>query len=304
MSLLAINMSTQGILLLAVLANTLVLLVVLFLVRLSMILSRQRPPHTRPNTSTKHPTHLLIVLGSGGHTAEMINILSSVPELDRLFTHRTYVVSSGDSFSAQKARDFEGQLGSTTSNPSPSTPSYTIATIHRARKIHQPLLTTPFSSLRCLRDSLRVLRQHDRYPDLILTNGPGTGVIVVLASIILLFFGFHGPTISHPSSPSSSPSSASSSSSPPPPPPPESHHPTGRMRSVYIESWARVRTLSLSGRILKPLVDRFLVQWPQLATSEDHGGHESQTDMMDTASSPRPPGSAPVKAEFIGPLVS
>lgn len=224
----------------------------------------------------------------------MINILSSVPDLDRLFTHRTYVVSSGDSFSAQKARDFEGQLGSTTSNPSPTTPSYTIATIHRARKIHQPLLTTPFSSLRCLRDSLRVLRQHDRYPDLVLTNGPGTGVIVVLASIILLFFGFHGPTISIPSSPSS-PSSLSSSSSP------QSHHPTGRMRSVYIESWARVRTLSLSGRILKPLVDRFLVQWPQLATSEDHGGDESQPDM--NTASPRP-GSAPTKPEFIGPLVS
>jgi beta-1,4-N-acetylglucosaminyltransferase len=36
------------------------------------------------------------------------------------------------------------------------------------------------------------------------------------------------------------------------------------MRTVYIESWARVKTLSLSGKILKPLVDRFVVQWETL----------------------------------------
>ncbi|KIV88668.1 hypothetical protein PV10_08329 [Exophiala mesophila] len=287
---LPINMSTQGILLLAVIANTIVLLVILFLVRLSMILSRQRPPRTRPQASTEHPTHLLVVLGSGGHTAEMINILSSIPNLNRLFTHRTYVVSSGDSFSAQRAHDFENQLSSRDKNPSPSSSSssssYTIATIYRARKIHQPLLTTPFSSLKCLKDSLQVLRQHDLYPDLILTNGPGTGVIVVLASIILLFFGLHGPVVSHASSVSASAS------------PPQSSHPTGRMRSIYIESWARVRTLSLSGRILKPLVDRFLVQWPQLAVSEDDG-----VGVQLDSTSPKPE-FVPAKAEFIGPLVS
>ncbi|RVX70247.1 hypothetical protein B0A52_05580 [Exophiala mesophila] len=283
-------MSTQGILLLAVIANTIVLLVILFLVRLSMILSRQRPPQTRPHASREHPTHLLVVLGSGGHTAEMINILSSIPNLNRLFTHRTYVVSSGDSFSAQRAHDFEDQLSSRGKNPSPSSSSssssssYTIATIYRARKIHQPLLTTPFSSLKCLKDSLQVLCQHDLYPDLILTNGPGTGVILVLASIILLFFGFHGPIISHASSASASP--------------PQSSYPTGRMRSIYIESWARVRTLSLSGRILKPLVDRFLVQWPQLAISEDDG------DGVQVNSTSPKPGFVPAKAEFVGPLVS
>ena len=41
------------------------------------------------------------------------------------------------------------------------------------------------------------------------------------------------------------------------------------MRSVYIESWARVRTLSLSGKILRWMVGRFLVQWPGLADEDD-----------------------------------
>jgi beta-1,4-N-acetylglucosaminyltransferase len=38
------------------------------------------------------------------------------------------------------------------------------------------------------------------------------------------------------------------------------------MRSIYVESWARVKTLSLSGKILlwAGLTDRFLVQWEGL----------------------------------------
>lgn len=37
------------------------------------------------------------------------------------------------------------------------------------------------------------------------------------------------------------------------------------MRTVYVESWARCRTLSLTGRLLDTLgVDRFLVQWEGL----------------------------------------
>ena len=34
---------------------------------------------------------------------------------------------------------------------------------------------------------------------------------------------------------------------------------------VYIESWARVRSLSLTARLVRPFVDRFIVQWPEAA---------------------------------------
>ena len=34
---------------------------------------------------------------------------------------------------------------------------------------------------------------------------------------------------------------------------------------VFVESFCRVKSLSLSGRLLYLLVDRFVVQWPQLA---------------------------------------
>jgi beta-1,4-N-acetylglucosaminyltransferase len=42
---------------------------------------------------------------------------------------------------------------------------------------------------------------------------------------------------------------------------------------VFIESLARVKKLSLTGKILLPIADRFLVQWPYLKGSiaEYHG---------------------------------
>lgn len=78
-------------------------------------------------------------------------------------------------------------------------------------------------------------------PDIILTNGPGTGVIVVLTSLFLRFFDFRGMG-------------------------------PARTRVVYVESLARVRGLSLSGRLLKKVADRFLVQWEELQTMGDFVG--------------------------------
>ena len=36
-------------------------------------------------------------------------------------------------------------------------------------------------------------------------------------------------------------------------------------RIVFVESLCRVRSLSLTGRLLQHLADRALVQWPELA---------------------------------------
>ena len=184
----------------------------------------------------------------------------------RKWTHRTYVVGSGDAFSARRAQEFEAALppaaaglgegedktvGRTaTARTSPG--SYDIATVPRARAIHQSIFTTPFSSLRCLVSCIVVLRRRQRpsrpdttatpaaaapffYPTLILSNGPATGVVVILASLLLRLL-----------------------------PPPLAGAPKGTMRTVYVESFARVRALSLSGRLLLGTVDRFVVQWEGL----------------------------------------
>ena len=80
---------------------------VLFLLRLLWILpcirSQPRPP---PRSSAK----LLIVLGSGGHTTEMLRLLEPL-DFTKRYKQRTYVVSSGDTLSEGKARSFEAKKG-------------------------------------------------------------------------------------------------------------------------------------------------------------------------------------------------
>lgn len=214
----------------------------------------------------------------------MLSILHTLgPEfLNTRFDRRTWVVSSGDGFSAERAREFEvglekerekqrervGKGGSRSAGGGEHKDGYEntgakwdIITVRRARRVHQSLSTTPVSALGCLVDCLGVLcgrgggkgggsskaanttRQHS-YPDLILTNGPGTGVIMVLASLILLFFGIAPTHIKTANTDNNT-----------------NETEIGSMRTIYIESWARVKKLSLSGRILRFLASRVLVQW-------------------------------------------
>ncbi|KAB8670380.1 hypothetical protein FH972_026293 [Carpinus fangiana] len=218
---------------------TLLFAVPIFFLRLIWLLPPrvlEDPPPQQPLRKLGTPTHLLIVLGSGGHTAEMLAMLRNLDTAH--VTRRSYIVSSGDDFSARKAVDFEQTLeeraatqDGKSSNVGPA--AYSIHVVPRARRIYQPLYTAPFTSAQCFAGCLRVLlagRKQER-PDLIVTNGPATAVIVVFAALVLKFAGLAG---------------------------------RGKMRTVYVESFARVKRLSLSGRILVWVVDRFLVQWETL----------------------------------------
>ncbi|WPH03739.1 Hypothetical protein R9X50_00662200 [Acrodontium crateriforme] len=225
-----------------------------------------RRKHVRRKRGDKQkPTHLLIVLGSGGHTAEMIAMLfRAITDPDptkRLdwtnYTHRTWVVSSGDNISAQRAKTFEEKtvrfaeevITGKTQNDKTRRGTYDICTVPRAREIHQPIHTAPISSLRCMKACYEVLTKRTveekdgetgttttkvDLPDLILCNGPATATILIFTTILLRLFDFGGADS------------------------------RGKMRTVYVESWARVKKLSLSGTLLSRVVDRFLVQWPQL----------------------------------------
>ncbi|KAK5094052.1 UDP-N-acetylglucosamine transferase subunit [Exophiala xenobiotica] len=222
----------------------LVSLILFAVFRLAIILHRPKPEEETSQDASRpkrRKGHLLIVLGSGGHTSEMLCILQNLGAeyLDSRFDKRTWVVSSGDSFSAERAKRFEDWIGQGRSSQS----SWDIITVHRARKIHQPLYTAP-----ALRGTHRDLKSTPNgaqsntgngvttsYPDLILANGPATAVVLILASLVLIFLGLA------PINPG--------------------REEGGAMRSIYIESWARVKTLSLSGKILRFVAGRFLVQW-------------------------------------------
>ncbi|KAF3491853.1 glycosyltransferase family protein [Arthroderma uncinatum] len=241
------------------------------------------------------PIHLLVVLGSGGHTEEMLSMLRHAQLDPACYARRTYVVSSGDSFSARKAVEFEkslenGRQTDKTEGDQVQQAAYTIVTVPRARKVHQSFLTAPLSTLQCLGFCMLLLTgRHPEqltatsgastgYPDIILTNGPGTGVCIVVAARLLRLFDYlvyrivpqGGSNITAPSDPTSTSTSTSTLDCEP-----ESNSQCGPrsqrrgtpryLRTIFIESWARVTTVSLSGKILFPLVDRFLVQWDGLA---------------------------------------
>ena len=124
---------------------------------------------------------------------------------------------------------------------------YEIATVPRAREIHQSVYTAPISSVKCALSCYELLTKYTDetreghggngkkdYPDLILTNGPATGTILIYTAILMRFLNTKGCST------------------------------RSKLRSVYVESFARVKQLSISGSLLKNVVDRFLVQWPQL----------------------------------------
>ncbi|KAL1797448.1 hypothetical protein ACET3X_004054 [Alternaria dauci] len=275
---------------------TLITLFVAATLRLLAILPNARSKSTRLRQRPL-ATRVLIVLGSGGHTHEMFYLLRDLDT--RKYTHRTYVVSSGDAFSAQRAVEFERGLedkekerlrkqdmekneahqdgtGRTPvaemtdadsmmhvagekkrrekkdDKPACTGPDhYDIAIVPRARKIHQPLLTTPLTSLYTLLASFTPLLHAPPLlvgqapttpyetaaadlPDLIITNGPATAVILIFASLVLRYFNIKGANS------------------------------RDKCKTVYVESFARVKTLSLSGKLLLRIVDRFLVQWEEL----------------------------------------
>jgi len=237
----------------ALVASLIIVLATAFLRLLYILPSTSgRYAHNRARRPKNTPSHMVAVLGSGGHTAEMMSLLRDIDPTR--YTHRTYIVSSGDSFSSVKAVEIEAQIQnkarrspssanlatppSQSGEADPFTGIWDLKIVPRARKIHQPLYTTPFSSIWCLISCLKVLyltskspaNTFSSYPDVIVANGPATAVIVILAAIILKFFGVV---------------------------------PLGKLKIIYVESWARVKTLSLSGKLLlwMGVCDRFLVQW-------------------------------------------
>jgi len=115
--------------------------------------------------------------------------------------------------------------------PSPHRKGYYIMKIPRARQVHQSLLTTPFSAflsfIWCIYHlSLLPLMKNLKYADILILNGPGTCFVLCLAVYFNKFFGLQAPLI------------------------------------IYVESFARVKSLSLSGKLIQPLADQFILQWP------------------------------------------
>lgn len=150
----------------------------LVFLRLLWILPSTHPTHPSPHVTSSAPKHLMILLGSGGHTAEMFLLLSSLrhPALFR----RTYVYTSGDSLSAAKGSEFEASLSGCELRKAAAK----VLSVPRARRVKQSWISTPWDALKCLVGCMEVFRKTG-VPDVVVTNGPGSAVLLILVVIAL-----------------------------------------------------------------------------------------------------------------------
>jgi beta-1,4-N-acetylglucosaminyltransferase len=165
------------------------------------------------------PFRILCVLGSGGHTAEMLVLLRDLVAVLPP-AHVTHVATATDDHSLGKARRLHA------TDAGPAAPHVAYATIPRAREVAQSLVGSALGTASCLARAVPVVRA--ARPDVVLVNGPGSAVVVVSVVLVMNAVGLL------------------------------------RAKCVYVESVARTQSLSLSGRILYHVVDRFVVQWPGL----------------------------------------
>ena len=191
---------------------------------------------------------------------------SSIKEIVEFYSNsiRFYFVSYGDIHSEFKVHQFEkliafnqeqetqsnkvsdspiqvsdspiqllDQSSSSSSSSSSSThPNYHINFIPRTRQVHQSWITTPFTTLYSFLYPLPTLFSIS--PDLVILNGPGTSVslgisLLIITTIQSIFF-----------------------------------QTPKKLKIVFVESFARIKNLSLSGKLLYHFVDEFIVLWPEL----------------------------------------
>ena len=129
------------------------------------------------------PARTMVVLGSGGHTAEMMRVLRVMP-LDR-FDPLLFVVASSDSTSEVQLRNcpvLQPIFAATDSSP----PLF--LRIPRSREVKQSYLSSVFTTLRSLVVSTKLIFRHR--PHLLLCNGPGTCLPLMVSAFVAKVLGW------------------------------------------------------------------------------------------------------------------
>ncbi|CAI5776705.1 Hypothetical predicted protein [Podarcis lilfordi] len=142
---------------------------------------RTRRAHVPRNAAVS----LLVVAGSGGHTTEILRLLSS---LSQTYSPRHYVLADSDKMSEEKIRSFEQQRAETASNS-----LFTLHRIPRSREVRQLWSSSVVTTLRSMFYSLPLTFRLK--PDLVLCNGPGTCVPICASALLLRMLGIKSVTI-------------------------------------------------------------------------------------------------------------
>ena len=211
--------------------------------------AREKPTgHWRqrePDLGSVPAIYWMYILGSGGHTTEMLQAIRGHAKLNEN-AHRRYLFTSGDQNSLYHIQALERHFAWDHRLLSDGVGTSDICQIQRARSVHQSYLSSIFTSIRTVGDVIVALTKAPtkrptstygdvfRYPKVIVTNGPGTGFIVCLVAHLLKMFYVI---------------------------------PESCCKVIYIETWAHVTSLSLTGKLFHwfDLADLYIVQHKPLA---------------------------------------
>ncbi|XP_046561460.1 UDP-N-acetylglucosamine transferase subunit ALG14 homolog [Haliotis rubra] len=128
----------------------------------------------------KDPASLMVVVGSGGHTRE---VLCLVRQLGSHYSPRYYIIADTDKMSEHKVHALEESR-----KEEQEESQYFVIRIPRSRNVKQSWVTTVLSTLYAAVYTFPVVFR--RKPEIILCNGPGTCIPVCLAGLILKWLNF------------------------------------------------------------------------------------------------------------------
>jgi beta-1,4-N-acetylglucosaminyltransferase len=168
--------------------------------------------------SCTKPLKTLVVLGSGGHTTEMLHLIRNLDPAR--YAPIVLVIATTDTTSLRRVQAYPHTLPF-------DAEMVTTYCIPRSREVGQSYLTSIGTTLYSFWFTLWLTGVQVQ-PDLLLVNGPGTCLPIALSAFLFRLVGWK------------------------------------TSKTVFIESFCRVTSLSLTGKLLYPLADLFLVCWEEL----------------------------------------
>ncbi|OWZ13859.1 UDP-N-acetylglucosamine transferase subunit ALG14 [Phytophthora megakarya] len=130
--------------------------------------------NARNSKKTRRQVRVMAVLGSGGHTTELLKLMKRLKR--DVYTPITFVVAETDKTSQTRTElDWE------------PTEKDSFAVIPRSREVGQSWSSTVWTTLRSFQSCLGLV--YNRRPQLVLCNGPGTCIPICAAVLLFRVLG-------------------------------------------------------------------------------------------------------------------
>lgn len=188
-------------------------ILLILIIRLSCALPKYRKINKKKKQNG-NKLKTMIVFGSGGHTTEMLKLITRLS--NQKYGPVYYVLAQSDKTSMSKIKDTNLSISE----------NAIWENIYRSREVKQSWISTIFSTILACYHSILLL--YKIKPDVIIVNGPGTCVPICYSAFLFRMLYIFNADI------------------------------------IFAESFCRVKYLSITGKLLYPIADKFIVQWEEL----------------------------------------